>query len=165
MSPCIPFFINNYQFVFLSTIFLLLHMLCALLGASCFQFSVLFSLVLFAGHNKLGPSMPCFGERHAPLLPRMLMFSLLSFECSLFSFQLLLFMFSSYFSCLFLSKSCYQNFQNSLEFHAYLFTELAFVALVVSYFEQVIQIAKLSLVITCNSFEVLIQVMFELLCD
>ena len=31
----IPFFINNYQFVPRSTIFLSLHALCALLGASC----------------------------------------------------------------------------------------------------------------------------------
>ena len=81
MPPCIPFFINIYQFVLPSSIFLLLHMLYALLAASCslvFSF-VQFSLALFSGHNKLGPSMLCFGERHAPLLPRMLMFSLLSF--------------------------------------------------------------------------------------
>ena len=44
MPPCIPSFINNYQFIFLSTIFLLLHMLCAMLGASC---SLVFSFVLF----------------------------------------------------------------------------------------------------------------------
>ena len=41
-APCIPFFINNYQFVLPSSIFLLLHMLCALLGASC---SLVFSMV------------------------------------------------------------------------------------------------------------------------
>ena len=49
-------------------------MLCALLGASwslLFRFA-LFSSVLFAGHNKLDPSMPCLGENHAPLLPKML---------------------------------------------------------------------------------------------
>src|SRR4051812_6836898 len=34
MPPCIPFFINNYQFVPRSTIFLSLHALCAMLGAS-----------------------------------------------------------------------------------------------------------------------------------
>src|SRR3954464_14947347 len=74
IPPCIPFFIHNYQFVLLHTIFLSLHMLCALLGASCsllFSFA-LFSLVFLAGHNKLDPSMPCLGEKHAPLLLRML---------------------------------------------------------------------------------------------
>ena len=74
MPPCIPFFINNYQFVLLHTIFLSLHVLCALLGASCsllFSFA-LFSLVLFSGHNKLYPSMPSLGEKHAPLVPTML---------------------------------------------------------------------------------------------
>ena len=74
MPPCIPFFINNYQFVLLHAIFLSLHILCALLGASCcllFSFA-LFNLVLFAGHNKLDPGLLCLGEKHAPLLPRML---------------------------------------------------------------------------------------------
>src|SRR3954464_3314437 len=32
--PCIPFFINNYQFIPHCTIFLSLHVLCAMLGAS-----------------------------------------------------------------------------------------------------------------------------------
>ena len=45
MPPCIPFFINNYQFALLHTIFLSLHMLCALLGTSCFYFSVFLCLV------------------------------------------------------------------------------------------------------------------------
>src|ERR1041385_8141552 len=35
MPPSIPFFINNYQFVSRCTIFLSLHALCAILGASC----------------------------------------------------------------------------------------------------------------------------------
>src|ERR1041384_2574707 len=34
-TPCIPFFINNHQFVPRSTIFLSLHALCVMLGASC----------------------------------------------------------------------------------------------------------------------------------
>src|SRR4051812_16736867 len=34
MPLCIPFFINNYQFVPRCTIFLSLHVLCAMLGAS-----------------------------------------------------------------------------------------------------------------------------------
>src|ERR1041384_4849899 len=33
-APCIPFFINNHQFVPRCTIFLSLHVLCAMLGAS-----------------------------------------------------------------------------------------------------------------------------------
>ena len=48
-------------------------MLCALFGASYSLVLVfLFNLVLFAGHNKLDPRIPCLGEKHAPLLPRML---------------------------------------------------------------------------------------------
>src|SRR3954471_23199998 len=70
MPPCIPFFINNYQFVFRSTIFLSLHALCAMLGVSCSLFPFLFSLALLAVHNKLEPSFPCVGEKHAPLHPR-----------------------------------------------------------------------------------------------
>src|SRR4051812_2882885 len=48
-----------------------------------FQFALL-SLVLFAVHNKLDPSIPCLGEKHAPLLPRILIVFLFIFiECSL----------------------------------------------------------------------------------
>src|SRR3954470_15326298 len=66
MPPCIPFFINNYQFVPRCTIFLSLHALCVMLGASC---SLLFlvSLALFVVHNKLDPDLFCVGEKHAPL--------------------------------------------------------------------------------------------------
>ena len=102
MPPCIPSFINNYQFVLLHTIFLSLHILCALLGASrslLFSFA-LFSLVLFTGHNKLDPSMPCLGEKHAPLLPRMLIvFTSIFVECSFFVLAAV--MLSSCVSCLF----------------------------------------------------------------
>src|SRR3954466_8201104 len=57
----------------------------------CYAWSVLhllfsfalFSLVLFAVHNKLDPSMPCLGEKHAPLLPRLLIIFIPIFvECS-----------------------------------------------------------------------------------
>ena len=73
----------------------------------CYAWSVLdlpfsfafFSLVLFSGHNKLDPSMPCLGEKNAPLLPRMLIvFTSIFVECSL-SF-LAAIMFISYSSCL-----------------------------------------------------------------
>ena len=47
MRPCIPLFINNYQFVPRCTIFLSLHALCAMLGASrSFLFLVFFLLCL-----------------------------------------------------------------------------------------------------------------------
>src|SRR3954471_20733653 len=50
MPPCIPFSINNYQFVPRSIIFLSLHALCAMLGVL-----LLFYLSLLAVHNKLEP--------------------------------------------------------------------------------------------------------------
>src|SRR4051812_44913002 len=61
MPPCIPFSISNYQFVPRSTIFLSLHALCAMLGASC---SLLFlvSLALLAVLNKLDPSFLLCGR-------------------------------------------------------------------------------------------------------
>ena len=42
-TPCIPFSINNHQFILLHAIFLWIHMLCAMLGASCIYFFSLFS--------------------------------------------------------------------------------------------------------------------------
>src|SRR3954462_9857375 len=66
MPPCIPFFINNHQFVPRCTIFLSLHELCAMLGASR---SLLFlvALVLLGVHKKGDPACFCGGEKHAPL--------------------------------------------------------------------------------------------------
>ena len=75
-------------------------MLC--LERLALYFLVCFSF--FSVHNKLDPSMPCLGEIHAPLLPRMLTV----FTFIFLSVQSLLpvgVMFSSCFSCLFLSKS------------------------------------------------------------
>src|SRR5664279_2568989 len=44
----IPFFINNYQVVSIKTTFLLLYILCAILGVSlCFAFSFFFLLLVF----------------------------------------------------------------------------------------------------------------------
>src|SRR3954467_3063969 len=65
MPPCIPFFINNYQFVPRCTIFLLLHALCAMLGASL---SLLFlvSFALFVVVTSYTPTFFCVGEKHAP---------------------------------------------------------------------------------------------------
>ena len=49
----ILFFINNYQVVSIETTFLLLYILCAILGASlCFAFSFVF--VLFTGLYNVG---------------------------------------------------------------------------------------------------------------
>src|SRR3954471_12418698 len=64
---CIPFFINNHQFVPRSTIFLSLHALCAMLGASrSLLFQVCFCFVCCS--NKLDPNLLfCVGEIHAPL--------------------------------------------------------------------------------------------------
>ena len=86
MPSCIHFSINNHQFVHLHAIFLSLHMLCAMLGASRY---LLFSFVLvyFSGHNKSEPSLPCLGERHAPFHSRTQhSFSSLSFLCVLHLF-------------------------------------------------------------------------------
>src|ERR1041384_6457626 len=56
MPSCIPFFINNYQFVPRSTIFLSLLALCAMLGASR---SLLFlgCFCFVCSSNKLDPSL------------------------------------------------------------------------------------------------------------
>src|SRR3954465_14340072 len=68
MPPCIPFSINNHQFVLFHTIFLSLHVLCGILGASCIYFLV--CLLFLAVHKKLDPSLHCLGEKHTPLHPR-----------------------------------------------------------------------------------------------
>ena len=66
--------------------------------AFTFQF-ILFCFGFFAGHNKLDPSMPCLGEKHAPLLPRILIvFMLIFVGCSLLFLDVV--MFSSCSSCL-----------------------------------------------------------------
>src|SRR4051812_25265082 len=84
MPPCIPFFINNYQFVPRCTIFLSLHALCAMLGASR---SLLFlvSFALFAVVTSLTPSFFCVAEEHAPLkLEYLIGFAFLFLCCELF---------------------------------------------------------------------------------
>src|SRR3954469_15509283 len=63
-APAHPLLHQHYRFVFRSTIFLSLHVLCAMLGASCFQFSF---LVFLAFHNESELSFLCVGEKHAPL--------------------------------------------------------------------------------------------------
>ena len=108
MPPCIPLFIKNYQFVLRSTIFLSLHVLCAMLGASC---SLLFSflqlcLLFIASQN------PAFfvWERNTLhfKLEHIIGFSCLSFFCCVF------FIFSQLLSCL------------ALSLYVYLFQELQF---------------------------------------
>ena len=99
-APVHPLLHQHYQFVFRSTIFLSLHVLCAMLGASCFQFYFQFSLALLAVHNKLEPSFLCVGEKHAPLQPRTQhrIFMLIFVVCVL-CLSIAAVMFSSQFSC------------------------------------------------------------------
>ena len=52
-------------------IFITSYVMCYAWSVLHLLFSLL-CLVLFAVHNKLDPSMPCLGEKHAPLWPRML---------------------------------------------------------------------------------------------
>src|SRR3954471_21439097 len=63
MPPCIPFFINNHQLVPRCTIFLSLHALCAMLGASR---SLLFlvCLALFALVTSQTPTHSFLWERN-----------------------------------------------------------------------------------------------------
>src|SRR3954465_11997381 len=80
MPPWIPFVINNYQFVPHCTIFLSLHALCAMLGASL-SLLYLVSFALFAVHNKLDPDFFCVGEKHAPFKLELL----IGFACLFFA--------------------------------------------------------------------------------
>src|SRR3954471_16294645 len=85
VPPCTPFFINNYQFIPRCTIFLSLHALCAMLGASR---SLLFlvSFALFAVVTSYTPAFFCAVEKHAPLkLEHLIGFACLFFvvSCSL----------------------------------------------------------------------------------
>src|SRR4051812_10747125 len=64
-------------------IFITSYVMCYAWSVSLFNFCLV--LVLFVVHNKLDPSIPCLGEKHAPLSPRMLIIFMLIFvECSLF---------------------------------------------------------------------------------
>ena len=65
-APVHPLLHQHYQFVFRSAIFLSLHVLCAMLGASCFQFSFQFFI------TSQNSAFLYVGEKHAPLLPRTL---------------------------------------------------------------------------------------------
>ena len=66
MPPVPPLLHQHYQFVFRSAIFLSLHVLCAMLGASCFQFSFQFFI------TSRNSAFLYVGEKHAPPLPRTL---------------------------------------------------------------------------------------------
>ena len=120
MPPCIPFSINNHQFVLLHTIFLSLHVLCPIHGASCIYILVCF--LSLAIHNKLDPILHCLGEKHAPLHPRTQhRFSCLSLMCVLYLFIADV-MLSSQFSCLLFLRDFIQvvAFETILSYHAYL---------------------------------------------
>ena len=119
MPPCIPFSINNHQFVHLHAIFLSLHMLCAMLGA---YRSLLFSLfqfcLLFITSRNLAYLV---WERHTlhSTLEHNIGFMLILFVCSS-SFhsychaQLLVFM------LIFLRAIIQVDFGTLLSYHAYL---------------------------------------------
>src|SRR4051794_16216615 len=62
MPPCIPFFINNYQFVPRCTIFLSLHALCAMLGASRSLLFLRFVFCFVSCSNKLDPKFLLYGR-------------------------------------------------------------------------------------------------------
>ena len=85
-TRCIPFFINNHQFVPCCTIFLSLHALCAMLGASR---SLLFlvSFALFVVVTSYTPAFFYVGDKHAPVkLENLIGFACLFFDlsCSLY---------------------------------------------------------------------------------
>src|SRR3954462_12423039 len=62
MPPWIPFFINNYQFVPRCTIFLSLHALCAMLGASRSLLYLVLVFCFLCCSNKLDPSFLLCGR-------------------------------------------------------------------------------------------------------
>ena len=64
MPKASPSSSTKYQVIFQYAIFLLLHILCVILGASLFLFAVFFSfLFVFVCCNKwLDPIIPCLGE-------------------------------------------------------------------------------------------------------
>ena len=99
-APCIPFFINNYQFVPRYTIFLSLHLLCAMLGASLSSL-FLVSFTLIAVSNKLDPTLFFVGEKHAPFKLE----HLIGFACLFFAVSCSL----SFLSC-YLFSSCALEF-------------------------------------------------------
>ena len=75
---------KKHQVIFQHAIFLLLHMICVILGASLFLLCVFFCFVYCS--IKLDPIIFYFGERHAPpVLHRTLQFSFsFLFQCSSF---------------------------------------------------------------------------------
>src|SRR3954471_19714911 len=65
MPPCIPFTINNYNFVLRS---ITSCVMCYAWSVSLFTFQ--FYLALLAVHRKLEPYFLCVGEKHTPLYRR-----------------------------------------------------------------------------------------------
>ena len=68
--PMHPLFIKKYQVISQCAIFLLLHILCVILGASLFLFAVLFSFlfVLFSEINGWTPSFLVLEKTHSVLI-------------------------------------------------------------------------------------------------
>ena len=156
MPPCIPFFINNYQFVPRCTIFLSLHVLCAMLGVSR---SVLFllSFALFPVVTSQTLAYSFEWERYMLRLNQNSSQDLhaFSFSCELFFF------FSQLLLCLVVVLQFYRAFllpqvELSIGCMFYLVREFACCTeFCVLTRKQVVEVAILFAVVTSNSFEVL----------
>ena len=99
-------------------IFITSYVMCYAWSVPLFTFQ--FVLVLLAVHNKLKHSLPCLGEKHAPLHPgTQHRFSCLFFLCVLYLFIAVV-MFSSQFSCyIFLRAFIQVTFGTLLSYHSY----------------------------------------------
>ena len=101
--PMHPLFIKKYQVISQCAIFLLLHILCVILGASLFLFAIFFSFifVLFAVINGWTPSFLVLEETHSVLIAQnTLVFSFIVPRVFQFAYT----SFSSCFSCLFVFR-------------------------------------------------------------
>ena len=157
MPSSIPFFINNYQFVPCCTIFLSLHALCAMLGASrSLLFLGYFSF--FVVVTSQTTAFFCVGEKHASLkLEYLIGFACLFLCCELF------FIFSQLLPCLVLVLQSFPlellfcfRLDLSIFFMFILFREFSYCSeFCVLTRKQVVEVAILFVVVTCNSFEVL----------
>ena len=99
--PQHPFFINKkYQVIFQCAIFLLLHILCAILGASLFLFAVFhsFLFVLFSVINGWTPTYLFWRETRSVFITQnTLVFTLLFCGCSSLLVMLSALVFHPYF--------------------------------------------------------------------
>ena len=100
-----PLHQQKYQVISQCAIFLLLHILCVILGASLFLFAVffIFIFVLFAVINGWTPSFLVLEETHSVLIAQnTLVFTFIVPRVFQFAYT----SFSSCFSCLFVFTDC-----------------------------------------------------------